>query len=138
MRLSDHTLDNITAVTCVAFGASIIENHFTLDRNGGGPDDSFSLEPGELESLCRDSRVARAAIGRVDYGRKSSEQSNIKFRRSLYFIKDLSAGYKVKKEDILSVRPGYGLPPIKTRMGLGKRINRGRCCPYARERVSIS
>ncbi len=52
--LSDHTIDNTTAVTSVALGASIIEKHFTLDRNGGGPDDSFSLEPADLMALCRD------------------------------------------------------------------------------------
>src|SRR5690606_32243372 len=49
--LSDHTLDNTTAITSVALGASIVEKHFTLDRNGGGPDDSFSLEPTDLAAL---------------------------------------------------------------------------------------
>ena len=70
-------------------GASIIEKHFTLDRSGGGPDDSFSLEPAELAALCQGARTAWAALGQVDYGRKSSEQGNVKFRRSLYFVKDL-------------------------------------------------
>ena len=77
--LSDHTLDNTTAITSVAMGASIIEKHFTLDRSGGGPDDSFSLEPVELAALCKDSKTAWAALGQVDYGRKSSEQDNVKF-----------------------------------------------------------
>src|SRR5690606_22953560 len=81
--LSDHTLDNTTAVTSVALGASLIEKHFTLDRSGGGPDDSFSLEPADLAALCRDSRTAWQALGKVDYGRKSSEQGNAQFRRSL-------------------------------------------------------
>ncbi len=109
--LSDHTLDNTTAIASVALGASIIEKHFTLDRSGGGPDDSFSLEPAELAALCRDSKTAWAAHGKVDYGRKWSEQGNVKFRRSLYFVKDLKAGDVITADAVRSVRPGFGLPP---------------------------
>jgi len=109
--LSDHTLDNTTAITSVALGASIIEKHFTLDRSGGGPDDSFSLEPTELTALCRDSKTAWQALGRVNYGRKSSEQGNVQFRRSLYFVKDLKAGDIITPDAIRSVRPGHGLAP---------------------------
>lgn len=109
--LSDHTIDNTTAVTSVALGASIIEKHFTLDRNGGGPDDSFSLEPKDLVALCQDSKTAWQALGSVNYGRKSSEQGNVKFRRSLYFVKDLKAGDIITEDSIRSVRPGFGLAP---------------------------
>lgn len=109
--LSDHTLDNATAVAAVALGATLIEKHFTLDRGGGGPDDSFSLEPPQFEALCRDSRTAWEALGRVDYGRKSSEQGNAQFRRSLYFVKALKAGDTVSADAVRSVRPGYGLAP---------------------------
>ncbi len=109
--LSDHTLDNTTAITSVALGASIIEKHFTLDRSGGGPDDSFSLEPHELMALCRDSKTAWAALGRVDYGRKASEQGNVKFRRSLYFVKNLKAGEIISADAVRSVRPGFGMAP---------------------------
>ncbi len=109
--LSDHTLDNTTAITSVAMGASIIEKHFTLSRNGGGPDDSFSLEPAELAALCKDSKTAWAALGKVDYGRKSSEEGNVKFRRLLYFVKDLKAGDVITADAVQSVRPGFGLAP---------------------------
>lgn len=109
--LSDHTLDNTTAISSVVLGASIIEKHFTLDRSGGGPDDSFSLEPGELEALCRDSKTAWSALGQVDYGRKSSEQGNAQFRRSLYFVKNLKAGEVITPDAVRSVRPGFGLAP---------------------------
>ena len=109
--LSDHTLDNTTAIASVVMGASIIEKHFTLNRNGGGPDDSFSLEPTELAELCRDSKTAWAALGKVDYGRKSSEQGNVKFRRSLYFVRDLKAGDVITADAVRSIRPGFGLAP---------------------------
>ena len=109
--LSDHTLDNTTAITSVAMGASIIEKHFTLNRSGGGPDDSFSLEPAELAELCKDTKTAWAALGQVDYSRKSSEQGNVKFRRSLYFVKDLKAGDVITPDAVRSVRPGFGLAP---------------------------
>lgn len=109
--LSDHTLDNTTAIASVALGASIIEKHFTLNRNGGGPDDSFSLEPVDLADLCRDSKTVWYALGRVDYGRKSSEEGNVMFRRSLYFTKDMDAGDAITSDCVRSVRPGYGIAP---------------------------
>jgi pseudaminic acid synthase len=122
--LSDHTLDNTTAITSVAVGASIIEKHFTLDRSGGGPDDSFSLEPAELAALCLGAKTAWAALGQVDYGRKSSEQGNVKFRRSLYFVKDMKAGDVIAAECVKSLRPGYGLKPKDIDLILGKILTR--------------
>jgi len=109
--LSDHTIDNTTAITSVALGASIIEKHVTLDRNGGGPDDSFSLEPEELRQLCTGATTAWESLGKIDYGRKSSEQTNVKFRRSLYFVKDIKKGEVITLEHVKSIRPGYGLAP---------------------------
>lgn len=120
--LSDHTLDNTTAIASVALGASIIEKHFTLDRSGGGPDDSFSLEPAELAALCTGAKTAWQALGRVDYGRKSSEQGNVKFRRSLYFVKDLKAGEVITADAVRSVRPGFGLAPKYLDAVIGKRL----------------
>lgn len=120
--LSDHTLDNTTAIASVVLGASIIEKHFTLDRSGGGPDDSFSLEPSELVALCQGAKTAWSALGRVDYGRKSSEQGNAKFRRSLYFVHDLKAGDVVSGDAVRSVRPGFGLAPKHLPQVIGRRV----------------
>lgn len=137
--LSDHTLDNTTAIASIALGASIIEKHFTLDRSGGGADDSFSLEPAELTALCRDSKTAWAAMGRVDYGCKSSEQANVKFRRSLYFVKDLQIGDLITEDAIRSVRPGFGLAPKYKSMLVGKRVLRavGKCSPVTSACVDV-
>ena len=109
--LSDHTIDNATAIASISLGASIIEKHVTLDRNAGGPDDSFSIEREELMSLCRDINTAWKSLGNINYGTKSSETGNIKFRRSLYFVNSLKKGEKIKNNDIKSVRPGFGIPP---------------------------
>lgn len=122
--LSDHTLDNTTAIASVMLGASIIEKHFTLDRNGGGPDDSFSLEPADLSALCRDSKTAWQARGQINYGKKSSETGNVQFRRSLYFVKALQAGETITPEHIRSVRPGFGAAPKHLDQLIGKTVNK--------------
>lgn len=122
--LSDHTLDNTTAIASVVSGASIIEKHFTLDRDGGGPDDSFSLEPDDLSALCRDCKTAWAALGDIDYGRKSSEEGNAQFRRSLYFVKEMRVGEIITNSCVRSVRPGYGLPPKCLPEIVGKRVSK--------------
>lgn len=120
--LSDHTLDNTTALVSIGLGVSIIEKHFTLDRTGGGPDDSFSLEPAEMQSLCDGVRTAWTALGSVDYGFKSSEVSNVKYRRSLYFVKDMKAGDLITQDSIRSVRPGFGVAPKYYEQILGKKV----------------
>jgi pseudaminic acid synthase len=120
--LSDHTIDNTTAITSVALGASIIEKHVTLDRNGGGPDDSFSLESEELSQLCSEAKIAWESLGKIDYGRKYSEQANVKFRRSLYFVKDVKAGELITNEHVKSIRPGYGISPKYIEEILGKTV----------------
>jgi N-acetylneuraminate synthase len=105
--LSDHTLGNSTAIASIALGASIIEKHLTLDRNGGGP----SLEPDQLKALCDDTGAAWQALGRVNYERKTSEQGNVIFRRSLYCVKEIRKGEVITEEHVRSIRPGYGLAP---------------------------
>lgn len=120
--ISDHTLENTTSVAAVSLGASIIEKHFTLDRNGGGPDDSFSLELEDMTNLIKGANDAWSALGKINYERKASEETNLKFRRSLYFVKDISKGEIISKNHIKSIRPGYGLAPKLYDEIIGKKI----------------
>jgi len=109
--LSDHTIDNATAVASVVLGACLIEKHVTLDRNGGGADDSFSLEPIELAQLCKDAKTAWAALGKVNYERTEAEKGNVKFRRSLYAVENIKSGDLLTAVNIRSIRPGFGIEP---------------------------
>lgn len=122
--LSDHTIDNTTAITSVALGASIIEKHVTLNRNGGGPDDSFSLEFDELKDLCDSAKSSWKSLGSVNYGLKSSEKENVKFCRSLYFIKDMKKDEVITEDCIKSIRPGYGLAPKYISQIVGKKVTK--------------
>lgn len=122
--LSDHTLSNITAISAVALGAVMVEKHVTLDRNGGGPDDSFSLEEDGLKELCSATKTAWQAIGKVNYDRTEAEKGNVKFRRSLYYVRSMKEGDIITENDIRSVRPGFGLPPKFYDNLIGSRVKK--------------
>jgi len=109
--LSDHTLGTGVAASAVALGASFIEKHFTLRRDDGGPDAAFSLEPDEFAALVREARLSWSALGTATDQRVASERGNLAFRRSLYAVKDIAAGEILTRENVRSIRPGYGLPP---------------------------
>lgn len=135
--LSDHTIDNTTAIASVVLGACLIEKHVTLDRKGGGPDDSFSLEEPELFQLCRDAKIAWEALGKVNYERKESEKDNLVFRRSLYVVKDIKAGEVFTNENVRSIRPGYGLAPkyLQTILGTMAKENIEKGTPLTHELI---
>ncbi len=122
--LSDHTLDDTTAIAAVAMGACIVEKHFTLARADGGPDAAFSLEPTEFARLARALKTAHSAVGRITYELKESERGNIQFRRSLYFVRDLPEGSIIGPQDVRSVRPGHGLAPKHLDALMGRRLAR--------------
>ena len=109
--LSDHTISNTTAIASIALGASIIEKHFTMNRAGGGPDDSFSLEPQDLNDLCRSALEAYESIGSIKPEILEVETLSKKHRRSLYFVKDIKAGETITDEHVKSIRPNNGLMP---------------------------
>lgn len=122
--LSDHTLGIAASVAAVALGACVIEKHFTLSRADRGPDSAFSLEPAEMERLCREVRAAWAAVGTAGNGCQNADEKSKVFRRSIYFVKDLPAGHVVQPRDIRRIRPGFGLPPKYFQQLLGRRLKR--------------
>ena len=109
--LSDHTTNNIAAVTAIGMGAVAIEKHFKLDNEECGPDSSFSLSIEELSKLVNDCNNAWTAKGTISFNRSCSETQNLIFRRSIYFIKSLKKGQKISEQDIRRIRPGFGLAP---------------------------
>jgi pseudaminic acid synthase len=109
--LSDHTLGVVVPSLAVALGACIIEKHFTLTREIPGPDNAFSLEPGEFKTMVDSIRVAEKALGGVHYGMTEQESKSLVFRRSLFVVQDIKAGDIFTDQNIRSIRPGQGLAP---------------------------
>jgi N-acetylneuraminate synthase len=99
------------SIAATTIGATVIEKHFTLDRNDGGIDSSFSLEPDELTQLVNETKNAHVALGHVTYQQGDQESSFKKYRRSLYFVNDLPIGTVITNKDIQALRPGDGLLP---------------------------
>ncbi|GHV75996.1 pseudaminic acid synthase [Spirochaetia bacterium] len=119
--LSDHTLGTAVSVAAVALGAKVIEKHFTLSRAEGGVDSAFSMEPQEMERLVTDTNTALQSLGSVSYGPTEAEQASLKFRRSLYVVKEVKKGELFTPDNIRSIRPAVGLPTKKYEEVLNKR-----------------
>jgi pseudaminic acid synthase len=109
--LSDHTLGMNAPVIAITFGAKIIEKHFILDRSIGGPDASFSLNEAEFTAMVKAVREAEEGIGTVDYTLTKKQISGREFSRSLYVVEDVKMGDLISKENVRSIRPGFGLHP---------------------------
>jgi sialic acid synthase SpsE len=118
--LSDHTLGIGAAIAAVALGATLIEKHVTLSRDGGGVDAAFSLEPAELAALRRETETAWRALGSPVVGPTAHEREGLRFRRSLYVVDDVRAGDVVTSENVRSIRPAGGLAPIEAGAVMGR------------------
>ena len=125
---SDHTLGIEVPIAAVALGAKIIEKHFTLDRTLSGPDHAASLEPNELKAMVKAIRNIELAIS--GNGVKKPSDSEIKnitvARKSIHLNKNLSKGHIICEEDIIALRPGDGISPMKWNTILGKKLKGGK------------
>lgn len=121
--LSDHTLGSTAPVVATVFGAKIIEKHFILNKDIGGPDASFSLDEQEFSDMVKAVREAEKAIGNVSYELTDKQKKGKDFSRSLYVVEDIKEGEKFTEKNVRSIRPGYGLHPKHLPDILGKTAN---------------
>ncbi len=122
--LSDHTLANEVSVASVAWGACLVEKHFTLSRTDKTPDAFFSLEPDELKQLVCSIRVVEKAMGKVHFGGSADEKKSRAFRRSLFAVRDIRKGEIFSEENIRSIRPSNGLAPKYLKDLIGKKAKK--------------
>lgn len=122
--LSDHTLGSDVALAAVALGAEVIEKHFIIDRNLGGPDSAFSMEAPEFTTMVNSIRNVEKALGSVVYPTEINEIKGRQSCRSLYIAENMEAGDVLTEQNLRSVRPGYGLHPKFLNDCLGKKVNR--------------
>ena len=121
--LSDHTMGNTVPVVATAMGAKIIEKHFILNKNIGGPDASFSMDEEEFSNMVKAVREAEKAVGKVDYELTEKQKKGRDFSRSIYIVEDIKAGEKITKKNVRSIRPGFGLHPKYMKEIIGKFVN---------------
>lgn len=126
--LSDHTMGNAVPVVAASLGATMIEKHFILDKNIGGPDAEFSLNPKEFALLVNEVRSVEKILGAVTYEVSEKVKANRKFARSLFIVKDMKAGDVLNETNVRSIRPGYGLHPKYYKQILGMKVNQDIAC----------
>ena len=122
--LSDHTLTNEIALGATTLGARIIEKHFTDDRNKGGVDSPFSVEPRELRLLVEQIQRLHSSLGSSAIETSAQEESQKRFRRSVYISRDVLKGQTLSEENLKIVRPADGLEPRYWEQILGRQAAR--------------
>lgn len=121
--LSDHTMGIGAAIAAVALGASVIEKHVTLDRQDGGVDSDFSLEPAELQQLVLETNRAWESLGSPTFVPTDSEEESLRLRRSLCVVKNVRKGDRVTADNVRSIRPAGGLAPKYLNLVMGREFS---------------
>lgn len=123
---SDHTLGIEVPIAAVGLGATMIEKHYTLDRNLPGPDHIASLEPSELKAMVSAIRNVESAL--QGSGIKEPSRSEIKniaiARKSIHLRVDKTQGEKIIEQDLEMLRPGDGISPMEMDNIIGRVVNR--------------
>ena len=119
---SDHTLGIEVPIAAVVLGASVIEKHFTLDRNLPGPDHKASLEPSELKAMVAAIRNIEMALSgdAVKQPSPSELENKVIARKSIHTSRNINQGEVIREEDLIALRPGNGISPMKWNDVVGK------------------
>lgn len=123
---SDHTKGIEVPIAAVALGATVIEKHFTLDRNLPGPDHKASLEPDELKAMVqaiRNIELAVSASGFKEVSKSELPNKSIA-RKSIHLSSDLKQGTVIKANNLVMKRPGDGISPMLINEVVGKKIKK--------------
>lgn len=119
---SDHTKGIEVPIAAVALGATVIEKHFTLDKNMEGPDHKASLEPAELKAMVSAIRNIESALGTGHKTISESERKNIEIaRKSIVAARPIKAGELLTEENLTVKRPGNGINPMRWNEVVGTR-----------------
>lgn len=121
---SDHTEDDISAVLAVGLGATVIEKHFTLDRNLPGPDHAFARTPPELSKYVESIRRGESALGSPRIRVAECERGELAYRSGLVLRRALACGEVLTEDAVVMKRPGWGIAPHELRTVLGHRVLR--------------
>jgi N,N'-diacetyllegionaminate synthase len=122
---SDHTMGLAVSTGAVALGATVIEKHFTLDRDLPGPDHKASLEPDQLAALVRQIRDVEEALGSEIKAPTTSELPvRDLVRRSVTTVRAVEAGAPIAREDLVLMRPGTGIAPADLERVIGRKSAR--------------
>jgi N-acetylneuraminate synthase len=121
---SDHTPSIYTALAAVAFGAAVVEKHFTLDRSQPGADHAVSLEPDELAELVRGIRIVEAASGGEKEVFDREQEIRAWAHHSVVTLRPIAAGEAFSEDNVWVKRPGTGIPAAELEKVLGRRAAR--------------
>lgn len=120
---SDHSIGSEAAVLSIGLGAKIIEKHFTLDKNLSGPDHLASSTPDEFKSLADSVRRAEKILGSsVKACQKEERQMAEVSRKSIFLKKDLRKGAIISGKDLITMRPGIGISPLRINKLKGRKL----------------
>ena len=135
--LSDHTMGIEAPMIAVAMGAQVIEKHFILDKSIGGADAHFSLDEKEFKQMIDAVRLTEKMMGKIDYEMTEKKQKSRQFSRSLFITKNVNIGETISKDNVRSIRPGFGLHPKEFPSIIGKKFsqNQEKGTPLSWDRI---